>query len=49
MFEGQKGAMPENSDTTEKISGITDETIDNNIVIPKTKESKLHSFRQIFL
>jgi len=36
--EGQKGAMPENSDTTEKISGITDETIDNNIVIPKTKE-----------
>jgi len=36
--EGQKGAMPENSNITEEVSGITDETINDNIISPKMKE-----------
>ena len=44
MFEGQEGAMPENSITTENVSGITDETINDNIISPKKNESKyIHS------
>ena len=44
MFEGKAGAMPENSNITEEVSGITDETSNNNIIFSKINESKyIHS------